>query len=925
MNTHSLRFPAPAVILSLALLVSACGRNNPDELIKSAEDYLQRKDAPAAVIQLKNALQAKPDSARARLLLGQAFMATGDVIGAETEFKKAQELGVSADEIVPLLAHSMQLQGQYQKLTTIYAKQQLVGAEAQADLKTTLAIAWQRQSQSEKFHSTLEEALKAKSDYAPALIASARARAERGDVEGALELLDRVPKQSSVSHDALKLRGDVMLFGKRNAEAALALYQEALKANPSHVEAQAAIIQLLLGQGKADAAADAVQSLVKMAPGHPQTLYLQAKHAFAKNDFKAAQGHVQNLLRLTPNNPQALELAGMTEFRLNSYVQADALLSKALQLAPNLSMARRVLLLTYIRQGQLDKAIAALPPDLEKNGQDSVMLAVAGQVYQLHGDIDRAQRYFSKVSSLNPKDATTRTSLAINRLMSGQSEVALGELQDIATSDAGVVADTALINALLQRREIDRALTAVDALEKKRPADVLPPFLRGRALLVKRDMAGARKAMERVLEIDPSYFPAVQVLAQLDNSEKRPDDARARIEAAIKKHPNNVQAHLALVNLRAANGADKMELGSLLRRAVEAGPGDPVPRLRLAEHHLLNNELKDALTVAQQAVAAVPDNVQLLDVLGRVQSANGDHNQAQTTFNRMAALQPKSPEPYLRMANASLAAGNRTAASQSLRKALEIQPDLLLAQQGLLTLAMVSQQPAEALAISRTVQKQRPKEAAGYLMEGDIHTVSKSWDKAVDVYRAGLKQVSSPELAVRLHTALVSAGKKPEADRWAAEWQRTQPKDVVFPFYLGGRAMGSSDLLESLRLFERVIALQPGNAAALNNTAWIKGQLGRDGALKDAERANTLVPDQPAFMDTWAMLLSEAKQHDRAIELQKKIIQMQPKELWFKLNLAKILVKAGQKDAARVLLDELSSAGAGFSGQTEVEQLRKTL
>ena len=210
-------------------------------------------------------------------------------------------------------------------------------------------------------------------------------------------------------------------------------------------------------------------------------------------------------------------------------------------------------------------------------------------------------------------------------------------------------------------------------------------------------------------------------------------------------------------------------------------------------------------------------------------------------------------------------------------------------------------------------------------MEGDIHTVSKSWDKAVDVYRAGLKQVSSPELAVRLHTALVSAGKKPEADRWAAEWLRTQPKDVVFPFYLGGRAMGSSDLLESLRLFERVIALQPGNAAALNNTAWIKGQLGRDGALKDAERANTLVPDQPAFMDTWAMLLSEAKQHDRAIELQKKIIQMQPKELWFKLNLAKILVKAGKKDAARVLLDELSSAGAGFSGQTEVEQLRKTL
>lgn len=62
--------------------------------------------------------------------------------------------------------------------------------------------------------------------------------------------------------------------------------------------------------------------------------------------------------------------------------------------------------------------------------------------------------------------------------------------------------------------------------------------------------------------------------------------------------------------------------------------------------------------------------------------------------------------------------------------------------------------------------------------------------------------------------------------------------------------MNGNDLAEGLRLFERVLALHPNNAIALNNAAWIKGELGRDGALSDAERANVLAPNQPPLMDT---------------------------------------------------------------------------
>ena len=232
MHTPAPRFIAPAAVLAVALLVSACGRGNPDELIASAEDYLNRKDAPAAVIQLKNALQERPDSARARFLLGQALQANGDIAGAETEYKKAQKLGYAAEEVIPPLANALLLQGQYQQVTTEYDRQQLASPPAQAALQTVLAVAWQRQRQDDKFQTHIDTALKAQGDYAPALLELARARANAGNPEAALALLDKIPVSSAVEHEVLKLRGDIALLGQRDMDAALALYQQAVKVAP---------------------------------------------------------------------------------------------------------------------------------------------------------------------------------------------------------------------------------------------------------------------------------------------------------------------------------------------------------------------------------------------------------------------------------------------------------------------------------------------------------------------------------------------------------------------------------------------------------------------------------------------------------------------------------------------------------------------
>lgn len=119
---------------------------------------------------------------------------------------------------------------------------------------------------------------------------------------------------------------------------------------------------------------------------------------------------------------------------------------------------------------------------------------------------------------------------------------------------------------------------------------------------------------------------------------------------------------------------------------------------------------------------------------------------------------------------------------------------------------------------------------------------------------------------------------------------------------------------------------QPENVVALNNLAWVELQLKRpDNALKLAEQATTLAPNQPPFMDTLAAVLSAKGEHAKAVELQSKVVALRPDDSTFRLNLAKIYIAAGDKTKAKVELDSLAKLGDKFNGQAEVSALLKTL
>lgn len=912
-------------VVSLAL--AGCGGESPEGQLASAKEYLRKKDSKAAAIQIKNVLQKQPDSGEARFLLGTTLLQQGNVAGAEVELRKALVAQYSKDEVVPELARAMLLLGQAKKMVDEFSGMQLSKPSAQASLQTSLASAYAALGQGSASQAALSAALAADKTYVPAQLLDASRKAAARDFDGALATIETVLQIDANSPEAWTLKGDLLLYGKADGDAALNAYRQAVAAAPDSLSAQFALVAQLIRKGDLEEAGRQLEQMKKLAPKHPTTRFVEATLALQQKDFRKARDLAQQLVQTTPRDPKVLQLAGAAELQGGSPAQAEIYLTRATQIAPGLAMARRLLIVSYLRTGQPAKALAALNALDEKSDFDAGMYALAGEVYLQNGDAKRAEKAFAQSLKLDPADARKRTALAVTQLASGRADAGLGELQGIAGTDSGVTADLALISAHLRRQEFDKALAAVDRLEKKQPDKPLAANLRGRIQMLQKDIPAARKSFERALAIDPGFFPAVASLATLDVADKRPEDAKKRFEAVLSKDPRSVQALLALAQLAAANPAGRDEALNWLKRAAEAAPTNPTPRLLLIDAYLRLGDSKQALVVAQSAVTAIPDNPDLLMALGRVQQVSGEINQALITYGKAVAAQPLSPAPLVRLAEAQTVARDLKAAEQSLRKALELKPDLLDAQRGLIMLQLNDKNHKDALAIARLVQQQRPKEIIGLVMEAEIEQSRKGWPAAIDAYKRALQIApAASSVATKLHSAFQLAGNTKEAEQFSQTWLSAHPKDAVFIAYLGDEAIAAQDYPLARKRLQRVLQLQPDNPIALNNLAWVNLQLKlTDDALQAAERANALAPNQPPFMDTWAVILSAKSEHGKAIELQNKVVALQPDNHVFRLNLAKIYLAAGDKIKAKTELDSLTKLGDKFRGQAEVAAMLKTL
>lgn len=903
--------------------IAACSKTQSTQaLVAEARQYQQKGDNKAAVIQLKNALQKDPNDFEARYLLGAIYNETGDPMSAEKEIRKAISLGLGSGKALPELAKALLEQGQFQKV--LDETKSIPEAKADAAISTLRGSAYLALAKNHEAKESFELALKNEANYPDALIGLAKFSFLEKDIDSATRLSEQAASQNPKNINAWLFKGDLLrTLGK--TEPALAAYDQALKIEPNNNTAHIAKANLEIGAGKFDAAKADIDAARKSTPKGLIVFYTQALLDFSQGKHAAAWESLQQVLRVAPDHMPSVLLAGAVQFALGSMPQAEQHLNNYLAKNPDNLYARKLLASTLLKKGQPQRALDALAPALKNGQQDVQLFSLMGESYMQTKDYTKATEYFTKASTLAPQAAQLHTALALSKLGQGESARAVAELEmstslDAKSPQAGIL----LVMTHLRLKEYDKASTAVLALEKQQPDNPLVQNLKGGVYLSKKDIPNARASFEKALVLQPSYFPAVQNLAQLDVQENKPDAAKKRYEALLDKDKKNIQAMTALASLALSQKQIK-EATAWLERASSENPDALQPAMLLAAHYLRMGEKQKSLNVAKKLQVLNPSNPDVLGLLAQIQFANDDKPAALETYSKLVTVQPDSAVAQLRLASLHMAMQNQSAASDALKKALTLQPDFLDAQLAQASLEMVKNNYDGAMAIARQIQKQRPKSPVGYVTEGDVLMAQKKPALAVKAYEQAYAIGKSGPLLIKVHASLSQAGKGKEATVRLTQWLKEHPADPTTRMYLAGTYLADKQNKAAIEQYQAVLQQNPKNATALNDLAWAYQQEKDPRALEYAEKAYQLVPDNPAILDTLGWILVEQGNTTRGLPLLQKASSLAPEAADIHYHLILGLVKSGDKAQARKELEQLLAGGQNFDKIGEARVLLKQL
>lgn len=922
MDKHSIVLSIVLAFFSSITLFGCDGTSNltEQEHIQRAKDSEDKGNLRQSVIELKNAIQKNPDSAQARLLLGQLYLRLGRGDEAEKELLQAERLGVSPELIKLDLGKAWLLMGAYQRLLDTLIPTTRTAARNRAAFLQMRGDALLGLRKFEEGCNQYQGSHLAEPGYVPAYWGLANCALARGDLAGAREMLDEALKIDDANAESWLALGDLERLSD-NPAGAVDAYSRALKHDPASHAAWFRRGQLRASIGELAGARADLAGLRKVAPQHYGVPFLEGLLHYAEGKADPALESVQASLKINPDHLSGQLLLALVQYDRKSYEQAAKTLSQYLAKAPGHLAARKLLAATHLKLNQPEHASNLLKPYISSGKADAQILALAGEALLREEDPSSAKDLFQKAAELAPTSAAFRTRLAMSRLAAGEEVAAIQELEaSSAMSGKDYRADIALAYHFLAERQFDKALAAIAVLEKKLPDSPGPYNLKGMAYAEKGDYAQARKNFERALALHPTLVSAAVRLAAIDLRENDLPAARGRYQAILEKDRNNIPAMIGLAELAMTEKKESAYL-AWLERAAKVSPAAFSPRLYMADYYLGKNLPRKALAIAHEAAAARPNSPEALTLLGRIQLAAGEKQNALGTYTKLANTMPKSAAAQYDLAKAHAAMGNEKATRLALRKALDLKPDHIEALAVLAKLEARTGNPAEASRLARQLQTRSPQSPLGFDLEGDALMAAKRYAEAAAAYEKALSNGEDSRLIIKRHQAMLQSGDGKRADRTILGWLEQTPQDQISRAYLAESYMLRRLNQQAIAQYQTLQSAAPDNSMILNNLAVLYQKEKDPRALAVAEKAYALAPEKADHADTLGWILVEQGKSARGLELIEKAAGLEPKNPEVRVHLAYALARTDQTKRAREEIARAKELKLSPEQERQVQQL----
>ena len=926
------RFFSP---IAIALLGSfpAAALATPEKAASYYEDALRRyekDDIPAAVIQLKNAIQQDQKMLAAHLLLGKALLKNGDLKGAEAAFEEALKQGVNRGEVAIPLGQVYLALGRPE---AVIERIQATGLSPalQVEVLTMRGNAYMEAGNNSQARQSWEQARAIDPRSAlpliaevPMLLATNRLDQAREKAEKAIELAPNNASawnmKASVHHAAL------------DAKNALAAYDKALSFAPKHVDARVARAALLIDLGREPDARKDLDYLKTIAEDEPRAAYLRAVLAGKKGNAVETNDALKEVTRTIDAVPPAwlvrreqLLMAGaLAHYGLGNLQKSREYLDTLISRSPNNLGAKKLLASIYVDSGDYGRAQPLLDALLRSMPDDPQVLYMLGTINLAQKRYVVASSQLERAVSLTGSAEMTK-SLGFSLLGAGQSEKGLANLEKaFSANPSDIQAGMALSTIFMRLNKPERGMKIAEAMVKSAPGNLIALNFLGSLKAAKGDSAGARGIFQQVLAKDPLFSPSSLNLARLDVSEQRYDDARRRLDLLVKQNANDYLALFEYGQLEQKAGRFA-EAIRFLNKAGDVQRSDPAPTLALVELYLGMRQPEKALEIAKGVAAKFSENLQVQLTLARTYLANGVSGSAQTILAAATRLAEYDPVAQVAIARLQLSAANPEGASYSVYKALQGKPDDIAALALAVQIEALRGNAGKADAALKVLMEKYPNSIETTRVSANLAMQRSQFQLAITGYKKVLAQEPHIRNVLALVQAHVAAGEVGKAASILDGWVKTHPTDKAAYKALAEIQFRAGNLSAAKQSYQVVTKNSPDDAAALNNYANLLHQLNDPGAQEMAERAVKLNPQNAAYADTLGWIHFKNGQFEPALRYLREARLRSPESAEIRFHLAAVLAKVGRKDEA---IEELKAVDSMKQGELKLhgmDELRKEL
>jgi len=238
---------------------------------------------------------------------------------------------------------------------------------------------------------------------------------------------------------------------------------------------------------------------------------------------------------------------------------------------------------------------------------------------------------------------------------------------------------TPLENArrLLAQNRLDQLVRLATATNPKSPDAEAIYALAGQAFLTKGDVANAKKAFERSLELKLEQPEALNYLAAIYLASGDSARGLALLELSAKLKPDDFQPWLAMGKVRQDMGELEQAATAYHECLKRNPPQDQARQARLGQVRALidNHKEVEAQPLVAEAIKQDPANATLLGLAAISAQTQGQAEEAVKQANQALAIDPDEPNSLLAKAQIAFLGNDAPAAEAFLKKALAARPN----------------------------------------------------------------------------------------------------------------------------------------------------------------------------------------------------------------------------------------------------------